>query len=627
MRPVALALAGLLIAVPAAAAADPVVPTLVRDVKTGNYRLGTKNPAEPTANYVQPDTQIEPSMAVNPSNPDNAVAVYQEGRIDSGGDATNGFATTVDGGKTWTFGELPGLTTFPGQGGDFDRASDAVVAFGPNNLVYANSLVFDSETGNGLRSGMTVNVSKDGGVHWSAPVIFQDDQIGGTNDKNWIVVDNSDAPGHKKGRVYVVWDRIAPVVYDYCDHDCDVQANWLPNLQTISGLVFPGQGLGAYPVVHADGSLGMAITIIAGNVPTSVLNTDQPDPEELGEQGGQSYILAPNAGTVPYPAPLGFLPPVGVAANMSRGQPAQRGTDGIPSAAADPKTSTIYYVWDDGRFRNDNTNDVVMSISTDNGVTWGPVQRVNPGATGDHMDHYGASVAVGEDGRVHVGYRVRDESGTAPLFSPYIDSYYQESYDHGQTFTAPIKINVKSSHALYGAFSREGTFEGDYDEIATAGGSTYFVRCQGEAAYFGEPAPLVPEGQGLALADVNRGHQHQSCWVALIRDLPPALAATVPGVTPVGGNGKPPTVLNLRLVRRRFPGHRLRVSIRGATAKTVRTVTFYDGKRRIARDRKPPFVHFIRVRRRHGVLVLRAVVELRDGRKVQLVRRLARRAI
>ena len=76
---------------------------------------------------------------------------------------------------------------------------------------------------------------------------------GGTNDKNWIVVDNSGAPGHHKGRVYVVWDRVAPVVYDYCDHDCDKLGNWLPNLQTVSGLVFPGQGIGAYPLILKDG--------------------------------------------------------------------------------------------------------------------------------------------------------------------------------------------------------------------------------------------------------------------------------------------------------------------------------------------------------------------------------------
>src|SRR5947208_15686471 len=90
----------------------PASPKLVSDVKTGTDELGSLTPAtpDPIQDYVQPDTEIEPSIAVNPANPKNVVAVYQEGRIADGGDATNGFATSVDSGKTWKTGELPGLT-------------------------------------------------------------------------------------------------------------------------------------------------------------------------------------------------------------------------------------------------------------------------------------------------------------------------------------------------------------------------------------------------------------------------------------------------------------------------------------------------------------------------------------
>src|SRR4029077_2680578 len=145
----------------------------------------------------------EPSIAVNPNDPQNVVIGYQEGRVDGGGDATNGYAVTFDGGQTWTNGEMPGLTSYPNQAttGPFDRASDAVVAFGPNNDVYFSSLVFNSETsslhtGNGTvdsqgqaaRSGMAINVSHNGGKTWSGPVSFDDDQLDGLNDKNWIVV-------------------------------------------------------------------------------------------------------------------------------------------------------------------------------------------------------------------------------------------------------------------------------------------------------------------------------------------------------------------------------------------------------------------------------------------------------
>src|SRR3954454_14943610 len=244
-------------------------PVLVRDVKTGRDELGSLIPggSDPIQDYIQPDTQIEPSIAVNPANPKNAVAVYQEGRIADGGDATNGYATTFDGGQHWTYGEVPGLTTYPGQGGLMERGSDAVAAFGPNNTVYVNSLVFDYNANQGLRSGITVNVSKNGGKTWGPPVYLQDDLGGGLNDKNWIVVDNGKGPGHHYGRVYVVWDRVAPVLIDYCDHDCDHFSNWLPDLQTVQSLVSPGTGIGAYRIIQKNGDVRIVPDTTTAGVP------------------------------------------------------------------------------------------------------------------------------------------------------------------------------------------------------------------------------------------------------------------------------------------------------------------------------------------------------------------------
>jgi hypothetical protein len=502
-----------------AGAAGAPAPRLIHDVKTGSDRLGSLTPAspDPIQDYVQPDTEIEPSVAVNPANPKNVVTVYQEGRIADGGDATNGYATSFDGGKTWKSGELPGLTTYPGQGGVFERASDAVVAFGPNNLVYANSLVFDLNKNEGLRSGIAVNVSKDGGRHWGPPVILQDDNLGGLNDKNWIVVDMGKGPGHHFGRVYVVWDRADPVVYDYCDANCDRQSSWLPNLQTVPGLVSPGQGIGAYPVITKDGGLGIVMDSLLVGVPVP------PGPDELDVNPNDEeavYIAAPAAGSTPFPAPLAFLPPVEIATNQSKGTPAQRASDGLPAAAVDPSSGTIYAVWDDGRYRTDGTNDAVMSRSFDNGLTWTVPQRVNPGSTTDHVDHYGVSVAVGNAGSVNVAYRVRDESGAGPLYTDSIDTYYQESTNGGDSFTAPLKVDTVASNPWYDAFSRDGSFEGDYNQIASAGGYTYVVRCQGQPAYAGEPPPLIanPDGSNtVVLTEAGKGHQHQSAWVALVR--------------------------------------------------------------------------------------------------------------
>src|SRR5262252_4730076 len=55
------------------------------------------------------------------------VAAFQIGRVFGGGSSDTGFATSKDGGATWTHGSLPGLTT--NTGGRYGQASDASVAF------------------------------------------------------------------------------------------------------------------------------------------------------------------------------------------------------------------------------------------------------------------------------------------------------------------------------------------------------------------------------------------------------------------------------------------------------------------------------------------------------------------
>src|SRR4051794_41914972 len=108
MRKLVLSAAVLTLALMTPAIAATPTPVLVRDVETGTDDLGSLSPpGTPLGDIVQKDTQIEPSIAVNPSNPLNAVAAYQEGRIDSGGGATNGLPTTLHGGAAGVPRALP----------------------------------------------------------------------------------------------------------------------------------------------------------------------------------------------------------------------------------------------------------------------------------------------------------------------------------------------------------------------------------------------------------------------------------------------------------------------------------------------------------------------------------------
>src|SRR3954469_13752313 len=311
------------LAVPAALAAPHATasssgPRLLHDKEAG------RQSAVINGKQVQPDTTTEPSIAVNPANPKNAVAGYQMGRVDGGGDASNGYATTFDGGKTWKYGTVPGLTVR--NGGDFDRASDAVVAFGPGNVVYYSSLVFNDGSGEGgdsLRSAIVNSTSRDGGKTWDKPTVVIDDSGGGLNDKNWEVVDNGTGAGHHTGRLYVVWDRVAPMLVSYSD---DQGKTFSP-----PSVVYAGQGIGAIPLVLKDGSLGVVFSTEVAPVPA--VHTDPGG--ELAEPipGISKLVMAvsPEAGLVTSPGPMVFAPPTSVGVYNGHEPRLQRASPGLPT--------------------------------------------------------------------------------------------------------------------------------------------------------------------------------------------------------------------------------------------------------------------------------------------------------
>jgi hypothetical protein len=508
-----LVLACSLIAVAATVAgsarAGASAPVLVRDVEAARGMVAPPYEAcvqgrPVTATCVQPDTVVEPSIAVNPADPLNAVAVFQEGRIDPAGDASNGWATTFDGGKTWTYGHLRGVTK--AVGGPYDRASDAVVAFGPDNYVYANSLVVNDTQST---AGLTMNVSRDGGRTWGEPSTIIYDSTG-SNDKNWIVVDNSDALGHHKGRVYVVWDRgLAPVIAAYSD---DHGQTWNTGGIGVPGaardgagyLVYPGQGIGALPLVMPNGDLAVVFSTIANPGPV-LSTTPKTEYEDYIRIDKIMVATARGAGLVPSGGPLVFSPAVTAAVPLSFTVRGQRAGEGIPAAAIDPHSGKMYIAWNDGRFRTDRVNDIVVTSSPD-GATWSQPVRVNPGARDDFLDRWCPMIGVGDDGRVHVAYRERQEIEyfIPELFAQDIDTMYQESTDGGATFGPPLQVDSVTSDVGFGAVSRGGVFLGDYDQLAVAGDITYIARTEAVRTSADEAPVFSP------------WFHHQRLWVAVV---------------------------------------------------------------------------------------------------------------
>jgi len=85
-----------------------------------------------TDSDAQHKTEVEPDTY---SWGSTMVATFQVARIAPGGGADLGFSTSTDGGKTWTFGSLPGWTV-NFKHGSASAASDAAVIYDAKHKVW-----------------------------------------------------------------------------------------------------------------------------------------------------------------------------------------------------------------------------------------------------------------------------------------------------------------------------------------------------------------------------------------------------------------------------------------------------------------------------------------------------------
>ncbi len=81
------------------------------------------------------NSETEPYLAVNPTNPDNLIAGWHQDRWSSGGAQGTLAAYSLNGDASWTpvnipFSRCAGAA--PGSTGDFARASDPWISFGPD---------------------------------------------------------------------------------------------------------------------------------------------------------------------------------------------------------------------------------------------------------------------------------------------------------------------------------------------------------------------------------------------------------------------------------------------------------------------------------------------------------------
>jgi hypothetical protein len=376
-------------------------------------------------------TEVEPHMLANGNT---LVAAFQTGRIIPGGATDIGWATSTDGGTTWTHGFLPGLTTGEGTG-PYEAASDPAVAYDAKHGVWmiASLPISTSQT-----PAVVVSRSTDA-LTWQNPVSVN--STAASSDKNWIVCDSWASSPHY-GNCYVEWD--GPTSDEiFMSTSSDGGLTWSAPVPTAN----LAEGIGGQPLVQPNGTVVVPIETF---VSTGTTFTD--------------FISAfsSSAGGLSWTAPVTISNiQVHTDAGGIRSGP-------LPSAAVDG-AGTIWVVWEDCRFRaNCSTNDLVYSTSID-GVTWTAVTRIPIDSTSSTVDHFIPGIGIdpatsGAGAHVALHYYYYSQSActlsTCQLLVGYISSA-----NGGSTWNAPVALSGPMLLSWL-PNSQNGLMVGDY--VATA---------------------------------------------------------------------------------------------------------------------------------------------------------------
>jgi RTX calcium-binding nonapeptide repeat (4 copies) len=368
----------------------------------------------------QHETQVEPDSFAFGST---IVTTFQSGRYFDGGASNIGFATSTDGGRTWTSGFLPGLTIFSSPPGRAARVSDPVVAY---DAVHGVWLIASLAVSPAV-SELFVSRSTDG-LTWSPPVTAARAVTAFlAYDKEWIACDNWPT-SRFRGRCYLSFTDLVNRALS-TQSSSDGGLTWTPPV--------PGPRLptvGAQPVAQPDGTL--VIVYIGVDAIDVVRSLD----------GGASFTASATISeVVEREVPLMRAPP-------------------LPSVEADA-SGRIFVAWHDCRFRVPcRGNDIVFSSSSD-GISWTQPARVPISPASSPATYFVPGLAVdpstsGSSGRIAIAYHAMPTA--ACFLACRVDVGLIVSATGGASWRAAERLNAQSMLVPWIADTNSGRMTGDY---------------------------------------------------------------------------------------------------------------------------------------------------------------------
>jgi hypothetical protein len=294
-------------------------------------------------------TEVEPSSFSWGSTIVSAFHVARRPGSIGWGSADVGFATSTNGGMTWKYGYLPGLTKNY-RNGKFGAAADPSVAYDAKHNVWMISTLplVGLNSSAGKIGDVAVSLSTDG-LTWGHPILIDKTA---EDDKNWSVCDNTSTSPYY-GNCYTEWDQAYGSGQVLMSVSSDGGQTWTAGKSSSDGAT----GLGGEPLVQPNGTV---IVPFEGNGVNAFVSTNG------GTSWGKSVLVS------------------SIDSHLDAG--GVRNPD-LPSAAIDGG-GTAYVVWSDCRFRTGcKENDIVISTST-NGTTWTTPARIPIDPTTSTVDHF-----------------------------------------------------------------------------------------------------------------------------------------------------------------------------------------------------------------------------------------------
>lgn len=397
--------------------------------------------------------EVEPQIAIDPRDPSHLIGVWQQDRWSDGGARGNRTGYSFDGGLTWSLAQAAFTHCTGGSaanGGDFPRASDPWIAFGPDGVAYQSAIAFSGDTfAADSSSAVVVSRSLDGGRTWSDPAALILDGSAFFNDKESITADPV-APG----TAYATWDRLDPTGHgpSYFSRTTDGGASWEP----ASPIYDPGgtnQTINNQIAVSTSGS--GAVTVL--DVFTEI---------RRGQNGLASDRLAlvrsPDRGaTWSTPIVVSDIRSIGV---VDPQNPAitLRDASNLGSFASG-QNGVVVAVWQDARFAGGAYDGIAFSRSLDGGITWSAPAQVNAVPS---VQAFLPTVSIRPDGTIGVlYYDMRND--TPDPSTLLVDVWLATSTDGVAWTERHVAGSFDFDHA---PVVEGGLFVGDYQGLASAAG-------------------------------------------------------------------------------------------------------------------------------------------------------------